>query len=402
MTDAYIFDHVRTPRGKGKADGKLHEITPINLASQTLVALRERNKLDTSLIEDVILGCVTPIGEQGGNVGRIAALNADYAQTVPGLQINRYCGSGLEAVNLAAAKVGSGQVDLAIGGGVESMSRIPLGSDGGAWALDPAVAFKTYFVMQGIAADLLASKHGFTREQCDAYAVESQKRAAQAWSEGRFAKSVIPVRDIIGEVLLDRDETIRGNTTLESLANLAPAFTMLGQAYGFDGVAMQKYPEIEKIVHMHHAGNSSGIVDGASAVLVGSKAGGERAGLKARARIVATATIGSEPTIMLDGPVASAQRALAKAGLKASDIDLWELNEAFSSVVLTFMAGLNIPHDKINVNGGAIAMGHPLGATGGMLVGTVLDELERRNLKYGLVSLCEAAGMASATIIERI
>ncbi len=402
MTDAYIFDHVRTPRGKGKADGKLHEVTPINLASQTLAALRERNKLDTNLVEDVILGCVTPIGEQGGNVGRIAALVADYAQTVPGIQINRYCGSGLEAVNLAAAKVGSGQVDLAIGGGVECMSRVGLGSDGGAWALDPAVAFKTYFVMQGIAADLMASKHGHSRQDVDAFAVESQKRAAKAWEEGRFARSVIPVRDIIGEVLLDRDETIRGNTTLESLGNLAPAFSMLGGMYGFDNVAIQKYPEVEKINHVHHAGNSSGIVDGASAVLVGSKAGGERAGLKPRARIVATATIGSEPTIMLDGPVASAQRALQKAGLKASDIDLWELNEAFSSVVLLFMSGLNIPHDKINVNGGAIAMGHPLGATGGMLVGTLLDEMERRNLKYGLVSLCEAAGMASATIIERI
>ena len=402
MTDAYIFDCVRTPRGKGKADGKLHELTPINLASQTLIALRERNKLDTSLVEDVILGCVTPIQEQGGNVGRIAALVADYPQTVPGIQINRYCGSGLEAVNLAAAKVGAGQIDLAIGGGVESMSRITMGSDGGAWALDPAVAFKTYFVTQGIAADLLASKRGHTRERIDAYAVESQKRAAKAWEEGRFAKSVIPVRDIIGEVLLDRDETVRGNTTMETLGNLAPAFTMLGQAYGFDGVAMQKYPEVEKINHIHHAGNSSGVVDGASAVLIGSKAGGECAGLKARARIVATATIGSEPTIMLDGPAAAARRCLQKANLKVTDIDLFELNEAFASVVLAFMDELDVPHDKMNVNGGAIAMGHPLGATGGMLVGTVLDELERRNQRYGMVALCEAAGMATATIIERI
>ncbi|MBP9712769.1 MAG: acetyl-CoA C-acetyltransferase [Sterolibacterium sp.] len=402
MTDAYIFDCVRTPRGKGKADGKLHELTPINLASQTLIALRERNKLDTSLVEDVILGCVTPIQEQGGNVGRIAALVADYPQTVPGIQINRYCGSGLEAVNLAAAKVGAGQIDLAIGGGVESMSRITMGSDGGAWALDPAVAFKTYFVTQGIAADLLASKRGHTRERVDAYSVESQKRAAKAWAEGLFAKSVIPVRDIIGEVLLDRDETVRGNTTMETLGNLAPAFTMLGQAYGFDGVAMQRYPEVEKINHIHHAGNSSGVVDGASAVLVGSKAGGERAGLKARARIVATATIGSEPTIMLDGPAAAARRCLQKANLKVTDIDLFELNEAFASVVLAFMDELNVPHDRMNVNGGAIAMGHPLGATGGMLVGTVIDELERRNLRYGMVALCEAAGMATATIIERI
>ncbi|MBV2235558.1 MAG: acetyl-CoA C-acetyltransferase, partial [Sterolibacterium sp.] len=328
--------------------------------------------------------------------------NADYAQTVPGIQINRYCGSGLEAVNLAAAKVGSGQVDLAIGGGVESMSRIPLGSDGGAWALDPQVAFKTYFIMQGIAADLLASKNGYSREQCDALAVESQKRAAQAWEEGRFAKSVVPVRDIIGEVLLDRDETIRPSTTVESLGALAPAFTMLGEQYGFDGVALQKYPQIEKINHVHHAGNSSGIVDGASAVLIGSKAGGEKAGLKARGRIVATATVGSEPTIMLDGPAAAARRCLNKAGLKVSDIDLFELNEAFASVVLTFMDELQVPADRMNVNGGAIAMGHPLGATGGMLIGTLLDELERRNLKYGMVALCEAAGMATATIIERI
>ena len=402
MTDAYIFDCVRTPRGKGKADGKLHEVTPINLASQTLIALRERNKLDTALVEDVILGCVTPIHEQGGNVGRIAALNADYAYTVPGMQITRYCGSGLEAVNLAAAKIGAGQIDLAIGGGVECMSRVTMGSDGAAWALDPAVAFKTYFVTQGIAADLLASKLGHTRERVDAYSVESQKRAAKAWEEGRFARSVIPVVDILGEVLLDRDETVRGNTTMETLGNLAPAFTMLGQAYGFDAVAMQKYPEVEKIIHIHHAGNSSGVVDGASAVLIGSKLGGERAGLKARARIVATATVGSEPTIMLDGPAAAARRCLQKAGLKATDIDLYELNEAFASVVLAFMDELDVPHDKMNVNGGAIAMGHPLGATGGMLVGTVLDELERRNLRYGMVALCEAAGMASATIIERI
>lgn len=402
MTDAYIFDCVRTPRGKGKADGKLHEVTPLNLSAQTLIALRERNKLDTSLVEDVILGCVTPIHEQGGNVGRIAALVADYPHTVPGIQINRYCGSGLEAVNLAAAKIGSGQIDLAIGGGVECMSRVTMGSDGASWALDPAVAFKTYFVTQGIAADLLASKLGHTRERVDAYAVESQKRAAKAWEEGRFAKSVIPVKDIIGEVLLERDETVRGNTTMETLGALAPAFTMLGQAYGFDGVAMQKYPEIEKINHIHHPGNSSGIVDGASAVLIGSKAGGERAGLKARARIVATATVGSEPTIMLDGPAAAGRRCLQKAGLKAEDIDLYELNEAFASVVLAFMDELNVPHDKMNVNGGAIAMGHPLGATGGMLVGTVLDELERRNLRYGMIALCEAAGMATATIIERI
>lgn len=402
MTEAYIYDHVRTPRGKGKSDGALHEITPIQLASQVLQAIRDRNHLDTRLVEDVILGCVVPVGEQGGNIARIAALNADFAQTVPGVQINRYCGSGLEAVNFAAAKVRGGLADLVIGGGVESMSRIPMGADGGAWAMDPQVAYKTYFIMQGISADLLATKYGLTRENCDAYAVESQRRAAQAWAEGRFAKSVVPVRDIIGLPVLERDETVRGDTTMEKLASLKPSFADMGAKAGFDSIALQRYPQLERIEHMHHAGNSSGIVDGASAVLVGSKGIGDRLGLVPRARIRAAVTIGSEPTIMLDGPAAATRLALHKAGMGVGDVGLFELNEAFSSVVLAFMEELSVPHDRINVNGGAIAMGHPLGATGGMIIGTLLDEVERRNLGTGLVTLCEAAGMASATIIERV
>lgn len=402
MTEAYIYDHVRTPRGKGKSDGALHEITPIQLASQVLQAIRDRNHLDTRLVEDVILGCVVPVGEQGGNIARIAALNADFAQTVPGVQINRYCGSGLEAVNFAAAKVRGGLADLVIGGGVESMSRIPMGADGGAWAMDPQVAYKTYFIMQGISADLLATKYGLTRENCDAYAVESQRRAAQAWAEGRFAKSVVPVLDIIGLPVLERDETVRGDTTMEKLASLKPSFADMGAKAGFDSIALQRYPQLERIEHMHHAGNSSGIVDGASAVLVGSKGIGDRLGLVPRARIRAAVTIGSEPTIMLDGPAAATRLALHKAGMGVGDVGLFELNEAFSSVVLAFIEELSVPHDRINVNGGAIAMGHPLGATGGMIIGTLLDEVERRNLGTGLVTLCEAAGMASATIIERV
>lgn len=402
MTEAYIYDHVRTPRGKGKPDGALHEITPVQLATQMLQALRERNKLDTDLVEDVILGCVVPVGEQGGNIARIAALNADYAQTVPGVQINRYCGSGLEAVNFAAAKVMSGMVDLAVGGGVESMSRVPMGADGGAWATDPQVAFKTHFVMQGISADLLATKYGFSQEQCNQYAVESQRRAAVAWNEGRFNGSVVPVKDMLGLPVLDRDEILRGDTTLENLAALSPAFAKMGSQAGFDSIGLQRYPQFEAINHVHHAGNSSGIVDGASAVLIGNKAIGEQLGLKPRARIISAVTIGSEPTIMLDGPAASATKALAKAGMTTADIDLWELNEAFSSVVLAFMEELSIPHDRINVNGGAIALGHPLGATGGMILGTLLDEMERQDLSTGMVSLCEAAGMASSTIIERL
>jgi len=348
------------------------------------------------------MGCVGPVGEQGGNIARMAVLNADYDQSVPAIQIDRACGSGLEAVAFAAAKVMGGQADLAIGGGIEMMSRVPMGAAGGAWAQDPQVANKTYFVMQGISADLLASLHGYSRADNDSYAAESHRRAALAWAEGRFARSVVPVQDFIGLTLLERDETVRPETSVESLAALKPAFAEMGQKYGYDTVAMQRYPQVERIAHVHHAGNSSGIVDGAAAVLVGNAQAGQRLGRKPRARIKSFATIGSEPTLMLDGPSYAARRALYRAGMTASDIDLWELNEAFSSVVLCFMDALNIPHDRINVNGGAIAMGHPLGASGAMILGTVLDELERTGKTTALVSLCVAAGMGSAMVIERV
>jgi acetyl-CoA C-acetyltransferase len=401
MTDAYILDHVRTPRGRGKPDGALHGITPIQLLTQVLQALRDRNGLDTSLVEDVIMGCVAPVGEQGANVARVAALNAGYDQGVPGKQINRFCASGLEAVNTAAALVMSGQADLVVAGGVESMSRIPMGSDGGAMATDPQVAWNTYFVPQGISADLIATIYGISREECDAYAAESQRRAAAAWQDGRFKRSVMPVRDRLGQVVLDYDEHMRPGTTAESLAGLRAAFEMPGQQAGFDSVAIQRYPEVEAINHVHTGGNSSGIVDGAAAVLVASKAMAERLGLVTRARIRAFASVGSEPTIMLTGPAPSAQRALEKAKMKRADIDLFELNEAFASVVLRFMQQLEVPHEQINVNGGAIALGHPLGATGAMVLGTLLDEMERRDLATGLVNLCVGAGMGTATILER-
>jgi acetyl-CoA C-acetyltransferase len=348
------------------------------------------------------MGCVMPVGEQGGNIARMAVLQADYDQQVPALQINRYCGSGLEAVAFAASKVMAGQADLAIGGGVEMMSRVPMGADGGAWAQDPQVAAKTYFVMQGISADLLSSLRGHSRNDVDAYSAESHRRAHRAWAEGRFDGAVVPVKDFLGLTLLSRDETIRPDTSTETLSQLKPAFTDMGEKYGYDSVAMQRYPQVEKIHHIHHAGNSSGIVDGAAAVLVGNAQIGKQLGLKARARIRAFAAIGSEPTLMLDGPSFAARKALARAGMQASDIDLWELNEAFASVVLTMMEELNIPHDRMNVNGGAIAMGHPLGATGAMILGTVLDELERSGRQTALVSLCVAAGMGSAMIIERV
>lgn len=400
--EALIFDHVRTPRGKGKPDGALHEVTPVWLAAQPLVALRERNQLDTSVVDDVVMGCVVPVGEQGGNVGRMAVLQADYAQTVAGVQLNRYCGSGLEAVSFAAAKVMSGQADMTIGAGVEMMSRVPMGSDGGAWAQDPQLANKTYFVMQGISADLLASLRGHSRRDLDAYSAESHRRAAQAWGEGRFDKSVVPVKDFLGMTLLEKDETIRPETTVDSLGALKPAFIEMGQKYGYDSVALQRYPQVEQIHHHHHAGNSSGIVDGAAAVLIGTAEAGAKQGMKPRARIRSFASIGSEPTLMLDGPAHAARKALARAQMQASDIDLWELNEAFATVVLTMMEELNIPHDRMNVNGGAIAMGHPLGATGAMIIGTVLDELERTGKRTALISLCVAAGMGSAMIIERV
>jgi acetyl-CoA C-acetyltransferase len=402
MTDAYIYDHVRSPRGRGKQGGSLNPITPINLVSQVLIALRDRNGLDTSILDDVVLGCVTPVGEQGANIARAAAINADYAETVPGKQINRFCASGLEAVNTAAAQIMAGQSDAAVGGGVECMSRIPMGSDGGAMAIDPQTAYHTHFIPQGISADLIATRQGYSRRDVDAYAVTSQQRAAQAWQNGWFGKSIVPIYDHVGDVALEHDETIRADTTLESLAALNPAFARMGDEAGFDEVALLRYPEVEFIEHVHTAGNSSGIVDGAAAVLVGSAAAGKRMGLKRRARIRAFASIGTEPTIMLTGPAPASLKALQRAGMSPADIDLWELNEAFAAVVLLYMETLNIPHDRINVNGGAIAMGHPLGATGAMVLGTLLDELERRDLATGLCTLCIGGGMGTATIIERV
>jgi acetyl-CoA C-acetyltransferase len=403
MAEAYIYDAVRTPRGKGRKDGKLHEITPIQLATQVLQAVRDRTGIDTRDVDDVILGCVSPVGEQGADIARIAVLNADYAETTAGVQVNRFCASGLEAVNMAAAKVIAGEAEFAIGGGVESMSRVPMGSDGGAWAMDPAVAFKSYFAPQGIGADLIATLEGFSRDDVDAYAVESQKRAARAWAEKRFAKSIIPVRDVIGEVVLDHDEYMRPQTDMQSLASLSPSFQAMGeQMPGFDEIAKLRYPEIERVNHVHHAGNSSGIVDGASAVLVGNREIGEKYGIKPRARIRGMASIGSEPLIMLTGPSYVTQKLLGRLGMTVNDIDLFELNEAFASVVLRMMKHLDIPHEKMNVNGGSIAMGHPLGATGGMIIGTVLDELERTGKQTALVTLCVGAGMGTATVIERI
>jgi acetyl-CoA C-acetyltransferase len=402
MDEAFIYDHVRTPRGRGKADGSLHEVSTLNLAAAALKSVRDRNELDTHLIDDVVMGCVDPIGEAGSCVPRIAALVAGYGDHVPGIQINRFCASGLDAVNFAAAQVMSGQHDMTVGGGVESMSRVGIGSSGGAWAMDPGAAIPTYFMPQGISADLMATKYGFSRDDVDAYAVESQKRAAAAWSEGRFKKSVVPVKDINGITLLDRDEHMRPETNMQSLASLKPSFTIIGDQAGFDSVAIQKHPEVEAINHVHHAGNSSGIVDGAAAVLIGSAEAGSKAGLRPRAKIRAFANIGSEPAIMLTGPVDVTKKVLKKAGMTIEDIDLFEVNEAFASVVLRFLQAFDIDHTKVNVNGGAIALGHPLGATGAMLVGTVIDELERTGKQTALVTLCIGAGMGTATIIERV
>ncbi len=402
MTEAFVYDTVRTPRGKGRASGSLHEVTPMRLATTVLEAMRDRNELDTSLVDDVVLGCVEPVGEQGADIARVAVIQSGYAESVAGVQINRFCASGLEACNMAAAQVMSGQSQMAIGGGVESMSRVPMGMSGGAWALDPAVAIPTYFIPQGISADLIATKYGMSRADVDAYAVESQNRAKRSWDEGRFKKSIVPVKDINGLTILGHDEHMRPETTMQTLAQLDPAFTVPGEQFGFNNVALQRYPEVERIEHVHHAGNSSGIVDGAAAVLIGNAEAGKKAGLKPRARIRSFASIGSEPTIMLTGPSFAAEKALKRAGMSAADIDLYELNEAFASVVLRFMQVLNIPHDKINVNGGAIAMGHPLGATGAMILGTVLDELERTGKSTALITLCVGAGMGTATIIERV
>jgi acetyl-CoA C-acetyltransferase len=402
MHEAFIYDHVRTPRGRGKADGALHEVTALNLATQALAAVRERNKLDPALVDDVVLGCVDPVGEAGGDIARVAALTAGYGNGVPGVQINRFCASGLDAVNFAAAEIMSGQHDMTIGGGVESMSRVGIGAAGGAWPMDPAIALKSYFMPQGISADLIATKYGFSRDDVDAYAVESQKRAATAWNEGRFARSVVSVKDVNGLTILAKDEHMRPGTTMQSLAQLNPSFVQLGETGGFDAVAVQAHPELETINHVHHAGNSSGIVDGAAAVLIGSKQAGENAGLKPRMRIRAFANIGSEPAIMLTGPVDVTKKVLAKAKMSLDDIDLVEVNEAFASVVLRYCQAFDLDAAKVNVNGGAIAMGHPLGATGAMILGTVIDELERRDLSTALVTLCIGAGMGTATIIERV
>jgi len=402
MADAFIYDAIRTPRGRGKADGSLHEVTALNLAAQTLAAVKDRNKLDPALIDDVVLGCVDPVGEAGGDIARAAALVAGFGDEVPGIQINRFCASGLDAVNFAAAEVMSGQHEMTIGGGAESMSRVGIGASGGAWPVDPSIAVTAYFLPQGISADLIATKYGFSRDDVDAYAVESQKRAAKAWDEGRFKNSIVPVKDVNGLTILAKDEHMRPGTTMQTLASLQPSFVQMGEMAGFDAVAVQRYPEVEAVNHVHTPGNSSGIVDGAAAVLIGSKAAGKAAGLKPRARIRQFANIGSEPAIMLTGPIPVSEKVLKKAGMTKKDIDLWELNEAFASVVLRYMQALNIPHDKINVNGGAIAMGHPLGATGAMILGTVLDELERRDKETALITLCIGVGMGTATIIERV
>ena len=402
MIEAYIFDAIRTPRGVGKKTGSLHQISPVKLASKTLRKVKDRNGLDTKLIDDVILGCVHPVFEQGSDIARVAVLDADYDQSVPGTQVDRFCASGLEACNIAAAQVMSGQSDLTIGGGVESMSRVPMGSAGGAWMTDPSVSFKTYFVPQGISADLLATEYNYSRDEVDFYAVESQKKADQAWKNKFFKNSVFSIFDQNGDLLLDHDELIRGSTTMQTLGSLIPSFEDIGKSIGFDDIALMKYPHNKKINHVHHAGNSSGIVDGAAAVLIGNKEAGEMLGLKPRAKIKAFTSVGTEPTIMLTGPEYATKKVLKKAKMSSKDIDLFEVNEAFAAVVLRYMDAMNIPDDIVNVNGGAIAMGHPLGATGAMLVGTLLDELERKNLTTGLVTLCVGAGMGTATIIERV
>jgi len=401
MTEALIYDHVRTPRGKGKKDGSLHQATPVWLLRGLLQSLRQRLDLDTSLVDDVVLGCVTPVGEQGADIARTAVLDAGWAESVAGVTLSRFCASGLEAVNLAAAKVASGFEDFVVAGGIESMSRWTMGSDGGAWFMDPRINQGISFIPQGISADLIAMLEGFSRRDLDAYALQSHQRAAAARAAGHFGKSVVPVHDIAGLLMLAEDETIRANATIEAMAKLEPSFAAMG-AMGFDATALRKYTTVEKIAHVHHAGNASGIVDGAALMLVGSREAGARAGLRARARIRSAAVIGSEPTIMLTGPTPACRKALAKAGLQASDIDLWEINEAFAAVPMKTARDLGVPLDRVNVNGGAIAMGHPLGATGCIILGTLLDELERRDQPLGCATLCVGGGMGIATIIERI
>ena len=402
-TEAYIYDAIRTPRGKGKKTGSLHSVKPIDLVVGLVQELRVRYPdLDEDRLSDVILGVVMPVGDQGADIARTAVLAAGLPDTVGGVQLNRFCASGLEAINTAAQKVRSGFDDLVLAGGVESMSRVPMGSDGGAWAMDPTTAYDTYFVPQGVSADLIATIEGFSRDDVDAYAVQSQDRAAAATTGGYFAKSIVPVKDQNGLIVLDNDEHMRPGTTVEDLAKLNPSFTVIGEMGGFDAVALQKYHYVEKINHVHHGGNSSGIVDGAALVLVGSEEAGKASGLTPHARVVATATSGADGTIMLTGPTPATKKVLAKAGLTIEDIDLVEINEAFASVVLKYQKDLNIPSEKLNVNGGAIAMGHPLGATGAMITGTMVDELERRNGRYALITLCIGGGMGVATIIERV
>ena len=401
MTDCFIYDAVRTPRGRGKKDGSLHGTTAVEMATQALEAVRDRNNLETALLDDVVMGCVDPVGEQGSDIARAAVLKAGFAVTVPGTQINRFCASGLEACNIVSGQIMSGQSDLCIGGGVEAMSRVPIGASGGAWPADPSVAIPAYFMPQGVSADLIATVDGFSRDDVDAFAVESQKRTAAAVKAGYFKKSIVPVHDVAGRIVLDHDEHPRPETTMQSLAALKPSFAQFG-AMGFDAVALQRYPQFEAINHVHHAGNSSGIVDGAAAVLIGTEEAGRKIGKRPRARVRAYSSIGSEPAIMLTAPAEVTKKVLKRAGMSVDDIDLYEVNEAFAAVVLRFMKIMKVPHDKLNVNGGAIALGHPLGATGAMLLGTVLDELERRNLNTALITLCIGMGMGTATIIERV
>jgi acetyl-CoA C-acetyltransferase len=403
MTEAFIYEAIRTPRGRGKANGSLHGVKPVSLVTGLIDEMQARHPgLDPNQIDDLILGCLTPLGDQGANIAKTSAIAAGLPDTVAGMQINRYCSSGLEAINMAAAKVRSGWDQMLLAGGVESMSRVPMGSDGGPWAMDPETAYTTYFVPQGISADLIATIEGFSRDDVDAYAARSQERAAAAWSSGRFTKSIVPVKDINGVTILDHDEFMRPDTTVETLSKLNPSFAAMGDMGGFDAVALQKFHWVERINHVHTPGNSSGIVDGAALTLVGSDAAGKAAGLTPRARVVATAVTGADPTIMLTGPTPATHKVLAAAGLKPEDIDVWELNEAFASVVLKWMKDFNLDIEQVNVNGGAIAMGHPIGATGAMITGTVMDELERSGGRYGLITLCIGGGMGIATIIERI
>ena len=401
MTEAYVYDAIRTPRGKGKKDGSLYEVKPVNLLAGVLSELQRRNDFDTAKVDDVVMGIVSPVGDQGSVLPKVAALKAGWDYQCAGVQINRFCASGLEAVNMAAQKVRSGWEDLVVAGGVESMSRVAIGSDGGAWAMDPETNSQTAFVPQGIGADLIATLEGFSRQDVDAFAMESQKRASHARESGYFDRSIVAVKDFIGQTILAQDEFIKPGTTMEGLAGLKPAFEQMG-AMGFDQVAISRYPQVERIDHVHHAGNSSGIVDGAAALLIGSELAGKTHGFTPRARIVAAALSGADPTIMLTGPMPAARKALAKAGMTIDQIDLFEVNEAFAAVVMRFMKEMKVPHEKVNVNGGAIAMGHPLGATGAMILSTLIDELHRRKLRYGMATLCVGGGMGIATIVERI